>query len=606
MSEVNYITKIQTTDGTKYPIGSSIWVSTSGQSWNGKSTTEIESEIKNNFINSKNIEWASLKSLRDNSGLIPGMQYRITDYVTTSTQADTRSAGNLFDVIVTAVDTNKLSELAYAIQSERDVSGYFANSDLNSWELKYCIDNDTTRFGWADEINGKGVIYWMKDEYNNECPYDFKNIQFKRYAITDITSTKLTSNELNELKSIFVKNNNYGFYFAVKDCYGRFVPSNANGITYTIDKNDYMWYYTFQGFYSVDGSTINKMYDLTVEIFKLTDECISYLQSNGRSVNSTENYCGENKIEQFNQEKFLNNIQYKGRQILNNIVFIGGLSYCYKTGSTTWKYNTSQIFGNRFGMNCNSNTFGNNCYYNTFGNFCDSNTFGNNCYQNTFENKCYSNTFGKYSYSNIFEDNCHSNTFEIGCNSNTFGNSCYKNTFGSNCSSNTFGKNCYQITFGSGCYSNTFGNNSYQNTFGNGCPYNTLGNECYYNKFGNGCRNNTFGNGCRNNTFGNNIEQSQFGDGVVYFSITISKITTTPSTGDLRSYIRWLVVENGVKYVNAYVTDTTSSSSYCQNVRICLGIQGDSSNMKTFDITSCINSGKNNVYQPTDSQITNV
>ena len=158
MSEVNYITKIQTTDGTKYPIGSSIWVSTSGMSWNGKTKTEIESEIKNNFINSKNIEWASLKSLRDNSGLVPGMQYRIIDYVTTSTQEDTRSAGNLFDVIVTAVDTNKLSELAYAIQSEIDVNGYISNSDLNSWELKYCIDNDTTRFGWADEINGKGVI----------------------------------------------------------------------------------------------------------------------------------------------------------------------------------------------------------------------------------------------------------------------------------------------------------------------------------------------------------------------------------------------------------------------------------------------------------------
>jgi hypothetical protein len=23
----------------------------------------------------------------------------------------------------------------------------------------------------------------MKDEFNNECPYDFKNIQFKRYKI---------------------------------------------------------------------------------------------------------------------------------------------------------------------------------------------------------------------------------------------------------------------------------------------------------------------------------------------------------------------------------------------------------------------------------------
>ena len=84
-------------------------------------------------------------------------------------------------------------------------------------------------------------------------------------------------------------------------------------------------------------------------------------------------------------------------------------------------------------------------------------------------------------------------------------------------------------------------------------------------------------------------------------------MTTEPSTSDLRSYIRGLVVENGVCYVNAYVTNTTSSSSYCQNMRICLGIQGtDTSNRKTFDITSCINSKLNNVYQPTNSQITNV
>jgi len=27
-------------------------------------------------------------------------------------------------------------------------------------------------------INGKGVIYYMKDEFGNECPYDFKNIVY--------------------------------------------------------------------------------------------------------------------------------------------------------------------------------------------------------------------------------------------------------------------------------------------------------------------------------------------------------------------------------------------------------------------------------------------
>ena len=32
--------------------------------------------------------------------------------------------------------------------------------------------------GWGEDATGKGVIYYMKDEYENECPYDFKNIQF--------------------------------------------------------------------------------------------------------------------------------------------------------------------------------------------------------------------------------------------------------------------------------------------------------------------------------------------------------------------------------------------------------------------------------------------
>ena len=84
-------------------------------------------------------------------------------------------------------------------------------------------------------------------------------------------------------------------------------------------------------------------------------------------------------------------------------------------------------------------------------------------------------------------------------------------------------------------------------------------------------------------------------------------MTTTPTSANAKYYIKWLIVENGVCYVNAYVTGSTSSSSQCQNVRICLGVQGVSDrNRKTFDITSCINSKLNNVYQPTNSQIKNV
>ena len=33
-----------------------------------------------------------------------------------------------------------------------------------------------------ENLNFKGVIYRMIDEHNNDCPYDFKNIQFNRSA----------------------------------------------------------------------------------------------------------------------------------------------------------------------------------------------------------------------------------------------------------------------------------------------------------------------------------------------------------------------------------------------------------------------------------------
>lgn len=64
--------------------------------------------------------------------------------------------------------------------------------NLSAWELKYCLDNDTTRFEWADTTNGKGVIYYMKDEHGNEAWYDFKSIKQKRFDYSRyIPSTSL-------------------------------------------------------------------------------------------------------------------------------------------------------------------------------------------------------------------------------------------------------------------------------------------------------------------------------------------------------------------------------------------------------------------------------
>ena len=166
-----------------------------------------------------------LKSLRDNNILTPGQLYRITDYVATTTQEGTRSAGHAFDIIVMALSNSELSEEAKAIAHSGDT--HFANCELSAWELKYCLDNDTNRFAWADETNGKGVIYYMKDEWNNECPYDFKNIQFKRYAITNVSTTGYTQDETSALSETFLFRNNGNKCFATKDVYGNWVPSNS-------------------------------------------------------------------------------------------------------------------------------------------------------------------------------------------------------------------------------------------------------------------------------------------------------------------------------------------------------------------------------------------
>ena len=152
------------------------------------------------------VTYSELKSLRDNGELVPGQLYRITDYVATTTQEGTRSAGHAFDIIVIALSNSELSEEAKAIAHSGDT--YFANCELSAWELKYCLDNDTSRFAWADETNGKGVIYYMKDEWNNECPYDFKNIQFKRYAITNVSTTGYTQDETSALSETFLFGNN--------------------------------------------------------------------------------------------------------------------------------------------------------------------------------------------------------------------------------------------------------------------------------------------------------------------------------------------------------------------------------------------------------------
>ena len=136
------------------------------------------------------VTYAALVSLQSANSLIAGSYYRITDFVTSVNYANAKSAGNPFDLIVRANSSNALNEDASAILHAGD--SYFASCDLSAWKIKYSLTNDTTRFAWASS-SGKGVIYYLKDEFENEAYCDFKNVQYLGSSLFNYSGLGLTA-----------------------------------------------------------------------------------------------------------------------------------------------------------------------------------------------------------------------------------------------------------------------------------------------------------------------------------------------------------------------------------------------------------------------------
>ena len=95
---------------------------------NTEKNSNIEFDTKNKQILLDGVPYSNplmvettyneLKTLRDNSQLIPGSFYRITDYECTTTQENTKSAGHQFDIVLLALSENKLAEEGQAIMHD--------------------------------------------------------------------------------------------------------------------------------------------------------------------------------------------------------------------------------------------------------------------------------------------------------------------------------------------------------------------------------------------------------------------------------------------------------------------------------------------------------
>ena len=426
-------------NGDKYVYGIGGYDGTNSQTPGIKTAQTVVNEA----INQVNISYQELVQLRSENKLVPGKQYRITDYTCTTTQANTRSINHLFDIIVTADSDSTLNEEAIAVQHTGD--SYFNGCDLNAWKIWYCLDNDTDRFVWADTTNGKGVIYRMIDEWNNDCPYDFKNIQF---------------------------NGDWGY-----------------------------WAYTFNW---INDNSDNSCEDLSVAQYAHTNDEGGYSHTYSNVINTCEDNVGSNYLNDGYPLK-LNACVFLNTESHDNRWFYGCNSNTFGRSCYNNTFGSS-CYNNTFGSNCYSNTFGGSCCNNTFGSDCYNNTFGPACYNNTFGNNCFSNSFGGTYQNNTFGNDCRSNTFGNGGQYNTFGSACRGNTFGGDCRSNTFGPYCQNNIFGSSCYYNSFGPRCQNNALGNNCQYNTFGNNCRYIKFApnkeaatkyNFYQSNCFGDGCQ-------------------------------------------------------------------------------------------------------------
>ena len=354
------------------------------------------------------ISYTDLKTRRDNAQLVPGQQYRITDYQCTTSQANTRAVGHVFDIIVTADDASTINEVARAVKHNGDT--YFAECDLNAWKIWYCLDNDTTRFAWADSTNGKGVIYRMIDEFDNDIPYDFKNIQF----------------------------------------------------THPNDPTTYPHYY-----YTFASGNVEDNTDCSLDI---SNACYSNTIKNNLSMDGiiNEHPMILNQIIFIGKFCFCNVFGYD----CNSNSF--GAMCAYNTFGNACSGNSlgSNFFANTLGDGCADNIFGDECVDNILGDICFENAFGNACSDNSLGSNCQHNIFGNKCIGNIFGTYCNGNTFGNECGYNSLGSNCQSNTFGNKCSGNTVGNICLYIKFASGESDDSTKYDYYQyNHFGDGCQY---------------------------------------------------------------------------------------------------------------------------------------
>jgi len=270
--------------------------------------------------------------------------------------------------------------------------------NMNAWELKYCLDNDKELFDWA-ETDGKGVIYYLKDEFGNEAPYDFKNAMFRRYQVSTVSNTVL-----NSLRNLYLYQD--GYYALTRN-------------------NNYKYWYTFADIAGTgDGSLFGECTYNTIQPYV-------YLSPKGKNIKGINNIVLQNA----NRNKLGYNCY--------DITILGSAD----NNALDFSYD---ICGTNFALNA----FDKRCCYMTFtgasqcifGTGCSS-IMGQGTDTCTCGRVCTAINFGVYSSGMMLLGSCRNITFGQWCFSNSIDINTSYITTGNYFTYNKIGKGCMNLTF---------------------------------------------------------------------------------------------------------------------------------------------------------------
>lgn len=358
------------------------------------------------------ITYEELLLLANESALVPGMFYRITDYEckVNSDKLPIRVVSHPYDIIVLALTSDELSENAFACLHEGD--NYYSRSDsvadLSRWELKYCLYNDPDRFEWADPETGKGVVYYLKDEHNNVFWYDFKQIQLQVFNVVESSTTPSISGRFTTIPT------------SVVEPVGP-ISSDDPVMSVNSDTNT-------QAIQSDDGSVISAgvlSIDLNDSKYVYSVSCLV----DGEVIDWT---------------VLTPSMPFVASGTVNNIV----------TGPmhSTWMIPSEDPIPDQLTIGCNV-FIGQQYSQPELGIL----SFPYPFYNITLGDDCYGNVFQSSAHDIHLGIRCLTNFFDYNCNAITLGNSCVTNFFGCGCSVDTLGNNCIVVTFDYGCCRNTIG-----------------------------------------------------------------------------------------------------------------------------------------------------